>query len=152
MLEAKASFVDKHTVRLGFFDGRGQRNVAADRIVIAVGIETTRDPSIPFDGQQIFTSDDILELEEVPQTLAIVGAGVIGLENATMFSTLGVRVTVIDRRSKVLDFVDAEIIDALIYQMRQNRVTFRLGEEVKLLDIYDGPKGMKVRIELESGK
>ena len=88
----------------------------------------------------------------MPQTLAIVGAGVIGLEYATMFSTLGVRVTVIDRRSKVLDFVDAEIIDALIYQMRQNRVTFRLGEEVKLLDIYDGPKGMKVRIELESGK
>jgi len=69
-----------------------------------------------------------------------------------MFSTLGVRVTVIDKRSKVHNFVDAEIIDSLVYQMRQNRRTFRLGEEAKLLDIYDGPKGMKVRIELESGK
>ena len=96
VLEAKASFVNKHTVRLGFFDGRGQRDVTADRIVIAVGTETTRDPSIPFDGQRIFTSDDILELEEIPPTLAIVGAGVIGLEYATMSSTLGVHVTVID--------------------------------------------------------
>jgi len=152
VLEAKASFVDKHTVRLSFFDGRGQRDVTADRIVIAVGTETTRNSSIPFDGQQIFTSDDILELEEMPQSLAIVGAGVIGLEYATMFSTLGVRVTVIDKRSKVLDFIDAEIIDALVYQMRQNRVTFRLGEEVKSLETCDGPKGKKVRIELESGK
>jgi NAD(P) transhydrogenase len=152
VLEAKASFVDKHTVRLSFFDGRGQRDVTADRIVIAVGTETTRDSAIPFDGQQIFTSDDILELAEMPQTLAIVGAGVIGLEYATMFSTLGVRVTVIDKRPKVLDFIDAEIMDALVYQLRQNRVTFRLGEEVKSLEVCDGPKGKKVRIELESGK
>jgi NAD(P) transhydrogenase len=152
VFEAKASFVDKHTVRLGFFDGRGQRDVTAHSIVIAVGTETTRDSSIPFDGQQIFTSDDIIELEEMPQSLAIVGAGVIGLEYATMFSTLGVRVTVIDKRPRVLDFVDAEIIDALVYQMRQNRVTFRLGEEVKSLETCDGPKGKKVRIELESGK
>jgi len=152
VLEAKASFVDKHTVRLSFFDGRGQRDVTAERIVIAVGTETTRDSSIPFDGQQIFTSDDILDLEEMQQSLAIVGAGVVGLEYATMFFTLGVRVTVIDKRSKILDFVDSEIIDALVYQMRQNRVTFRLGEEVKSLEICGGPKGNKVRIELESGK
>ena len=115
VLEAKASFIDKHTVRHSFFDGRGQRDVTADRIVIAVGTETARNPSIPFDGQQIFTSDDILDLAKMPQTLAIVGAGVIGLEFATMFSTLGVRVTVIDKRPKVLDFVDSEIIDALVY-------------------------------------
>lgn len=152
VLEARASFVDKHTVRLGFFDRRGQRDVTADRIVIAVGTDTTRDPAIPFDGQQIFTSDDILQLEEMPRTLAIVGAGVIGLEYATMFSTLGVRVTVIDKRPRVLDFIDAEIIDALVYQMRQNRATFRLGEEVRSLETRDGPKGKKVHIELESGK
>lgn len=152
VLEAKASFVDDHTVRLSFFDGRGQRDITADRIVIAVGTETTRDSTIPFDGQQIFTSDDIMDLEDMPQSLAIVGAGVIGLEYATMFSTLGVRVTVIDKRSNVLDFIDAEITDALVYQMRQNRVTFRLGEDVQSLTTCDGPKGKKVCIELESGK
>jgi NAD(P) transhydrogenase len=152
VLEAKASFVDDHTVRLSFFDGRGQRDVTADRIVIAVGTETTRDPAIPFDGQQIFTSDDIMDLEDMPQSLAIVGAGVIGLEYATMFSTLGVRVTVIDKRPNVLDFIDAEVTDALVYQMRQNRVTFRLGEDVSSLTTCDGPQGKKVCIELESGK
>jgi NAD(P) transhydrogenase len=152
VLEAKASFVDDHTVRLGFFDGRGERDITADRIVIAVGTETTRDPAIPFDGQHIFTSDDIMELAEMPQSLAIVGAGVIGLEYATMFSTLGVRVTVIDKRPNVLDFIDAEITDALVYQMRQNRVTFRLGEDVSALTTCDGPQGRKVCIELDSGK
>ncbi|NNE83943.1 MAG: Si-specific NAD(P)(+) transhydrogenase [Alphaproteobacteria bacterium] len=152
VLEAKASFVDDHTVRLSFFDGRGQRDITADRIVIAVGTETTRDSTIPFDGQQIFTSDDIMDLAEMPQSLAIVGAGVIGLEYATMFSTLGVRVTVIDKRPNVLDFIDAEVTDALVYQMRQNRVTFRLGEDVRSLTTCDGPKGKKVCIELESGK
>ncbi|MGB0575141.1 MAG: FAD-dependent oxidoreductase [Alphaproteobacteria bacterium] len=97
-------------------------------------------------------SDDILDLETLPKTLAVVGAGVIGLEYATILSTLGVRVTVIDKRPRLLDFVDAEIIDKLVYQMRQNRVTFRLGEEVDDVQICDGPKGKRVRIVLESGK
>lgn len=152
VLSAKASFVDKHTVRLNYLDGRGQRDVSADRIVVAVGTETTKDPSVPFDGQTIFTSDDILELKELPKSLSVIGAGVIGLEYATIFATLGVRVTVIDKRSQMLDFVDTEIMDTLIYQMRQNRVTLRLGEEVKTLETTDGPKGKRVRIVLESGK
>ena len=152
VLVAKAAFVDKHTVRLTYLDGRGQRDVSADRIVIAVGTETTKDPSVPFDGQTIFTSDDILELKELPKSLSVVGAGVIGLEYATIFATLGVRVTVIDKRPTMLDFVDAEIMDSLIYQMRQNRVTFRLGEEVKSLETTSGAKGKRVRIVLESGK
>ncbi len=152
VLEARASFVDAHTVRLTFFDGRGQRDITSDRIVIGVGTETTKDPKIPFDGQCVFTSDDILDLETLPKTLAVVGAGVIGLEYATILSTLGVRVTVIDKRPRLLDFVDAEIIDTLVYQMRQNRVTFRLDEEVRDLEVFDGPKGKRVRIILESGK
>lgn len=152
VLEAKASFVDKHTVRLTYLDGRGQRDVSADRIVVAVGTETTKDPAIPFDGQTIFTSDDILELKELPKSLSVIGAGVIGLEYATIFATLGVRVTVIDKRPQMLDFVDVEIMDSLMYQMRQNRVTFRLGEEVKSLETTAGPKGKRVRIVLESGK
>jgi NAD(P) transhydrogenase len=152
VLAAKATFVDKHTVRLSYLDGRGQRDVSADRIVIAVGTETTKDPKVPFDGQTIFTSDDILELKEMPKSLSVIGAGVIGLEYATIFATLGVRVTVIDKRSQMLDFVDSEIMDTLIYQMRQNRVTLRLGEEVKTLETTDGPKGKRVRIVLESGK
>lgn len=74
------------------------------------------------------------------------------MEYATILSTLGVRVIVIDKRPRLLDFVDAEIIDTLVYQMRQNRVTFRLDEEVHDLEVFDGPKGKRVRIVLESGK
>ena len=127
VIEATATFADANTVRLEYFDGRGQRAVTAEKIVIAVGTETTKSPDIPFDGQSVFTSDDILEHEELPRTLVVIGAGVIGLEYATIFATLGVRVTLIDKRPRLLDFVDSEITDALAYLMRQNRVTLRLG-------------------------
>lgn len=152
VLSARASFVDDHTIRLDFFDGRGQRDITADRIVIAVGTEVAKDPSIHFDGQCLFTSDDILELEDMPRTLTVVGAGVIGLEYATIFATLGVRVTLIDKRPNLLDFVDSEIVDTLVYQMRQNRVTLRLGEAVSAVEIIQNEKGRRVRISLESGK
>lgn len=91
VIEATATFADAHTINLDYFDGRGRRAVTAERIVIAVGTETTRSPDIPFDGQSVFTSDDILDLEELPRTLVVIGAGVIGLEYATIFATLGVR-------------------------------------------------------------
>ena len=152
VLPARASFSGPNTLLLDFFDGRGQREASAEKIVIAVGTETTRDEHVPFDGERIFASDDILQLKQLPRTLAVVGAGVIGLEYATIFSTLGVRVTLIDKRSRLLDFVDAEIIDALVYQMRQNRVTLRLGEEVAGLVVEQGPTGERVHITLVSGK
>lgn len=152
VLPARASFRGPNTVMLDFFDGRGQREVSAGKIVIAVGTETARDEHVPFDGERIFTSDDILKLKALPRTLAVVGAGVIGLEYATIFSTLGVRVTLIDKRPRLLDFVDAEIIDALVYQMRQNRVMLRLGEEVEGLALEQGPTGERVHIKLASGK
>ena len=152
VLEAKASFVDPHVVRLEFLDGRGTREISAEHIVIAVGTETSRAPSVDLDGQTIFTSDDILQLEDMPKSLVVIGAGVIGLEYATIFSSLGVRVTLIDKRPRLLEFVDSEITDALTYQMRQNRVTLRLGEAVADLSQCEGAKGHGVRVVLESGK
>ncbi|MDX1485532.1 MAG: Si-specific NAD(P)(+) transhydrogenase [Alphaproteobacteria bacterium] len=151
VLAAKASFLDAHRVRLEFFDGSSQRDVTAENIVIAVGTETACDPSVPVDGQRIFTSDDVLQLEELPRTIAVVGAGVIGLEYATMFAALGVRVTLIDKRERLLPFVDFEIIDNLVYHMRQNRVTLRLGEEVAAIEL-GAARDEPVRITLASGK
>ena len=152
VLPAEAAFVDPHTVRLTHSDGRGQRDVTAEHIVISVGTKTTRPPSVPLDGQRIFTSDDVLELETLPRSLTVIGAGVIGLEYATIFAALGVRVTLIDMRPTLLPFVDREIVDALVYQMRQNRVTLRLGEEVDTIEPFDDAKGQRVRICLKSGK
>jgi NAD(P) transhydrogenase len=152
VLAASAAFAGPHTLRLTHHDGRGTRDVTAAHVVIAVGTETARDASVPFDGQHVFTSDDVLGLDSLPRSLTVIGAGVIGLEYATIFAALGVRVTLIDKRRELLSFVDSEIVDTLVHQMRQNRMTLRLGEGVCGLDIVDGPKGRRVRIRLDSGK
>ena len=104
--------------------------MTADKIVIATGTSATRPDNIPIDGIQVFTSDDILDLDRLPRTLTVIGGGVIGCEFASIFATLGVRVTLVDKRSRLLSFVDSEIVEALVYHMRENRVILRLGEEV----------------------
>lgn len=152
LFAAAASFVDPHTIRLNDVIGHGWRDVTAAYVVIATGTAATQDAHIPFDGQRIFISDDILRLEQLPRTLAVVGAGVIGLEYASMFAALGVRVTLIDKRPRLLPFVDGEIIGTLAYQLRQNRVTLRLGEEVSGIEPIDDEHGARVNIHLASGK
>ena len=152
LFAAEAVFVDCNTLRLDAVDGSGSRNVTSEKVILAVGTTTARDPHIPFDGQRIFTSDDILTLQDLPKSLAVIGAGVIGCEYATIFAALGVRVTLIDKRPQLLEFVDREIIDHLVYHMRQNRITLRLGEGVVGVDQYDDERGQHVRIRLASGK
>jgi NAD(P) transhydrogenase len=152
VLAAEASFTDPHTLRLDYVDGRGLREVTAAHVVIATGTQATKDPHIPVDNQRIFISDDILRLATLPRSLAVVGAGVIGCEYASIFAALGVRVTLIDKRDRLLPFVDAEIIDALAYHLRQNRVTLRLGEEVSGLEPIQDERGERVKIHLASGK
>ena len=152
VLSAEASFEDPHTIRISYLDGRGQRLVTAGNVIIATGTYATRDERVPPDGRHIFLSDDILRLERLPRSLTVVGAGVIGVEYASMFAALGVRVTLIDKRERLLPFVDGEIIDALIYHLRQNRMTIRLGEEVSALEPISDEKGERVRIHLASGK
>src|SRR6201997_2739881 len=152
LIAATASFVAPDTVRLEYVDGASSRTVKASKIVIAAGAETTRDPHMPFDGERIFTSDDVLELDRLPRTLAVVGAGVIGCEYASIFAALGVRVTLIDKRPRLLPFVDAEIVDTLCYHLRENRVTLRLGESVRDIERVEDEHGTRVRLHLESGK
>jgi NAD(P) transhydrogenase len=149
---AEASFVDPNTIRLKEADAHGSREVTAEKVVIATGTEVTRDPSVPFDGQRIVSSDDIFHMKKVPRTLTVVGAGVIGLEYASIFAAIGVRVTLIDKRHRLLPFVDAEIIEALAYHLRENRVTLRLGEEVSGMELTTDSFGDRVRIRLGSGK
>lgn len=152
LISAEASFVDKNTVRLKFVDERGWRDVTAGFIIIATGTRATKSDRIPFDGQRILISDDILHLDHLPRTLAVVGAGVIGLEYASIFAALGVRVTVIDKRRRLLPFVDEEIIDTLLYHLNQNRAILRLGEEVQTIEPVNDGNGERVRIHLASGK
>jgi NAD(P) transhydrogenase len=153
LIPAEASFVGPSSVRLDYADRHTSRTVTAGKIVIAVGTENTRDPHVPFDGNRIFTSDDILHLDRLPRTLAVVGAGVIGCEYASIFAALGVRVTLVDKRPRLLPFVDAEIADALCHHLRENRATLRLNESVKQLEIVEGNgHGAGVKLHLDSGK
>jgi NAD(P) transhydrogenase len=152
LISAAAAFVDPHTLRLDMIDGSTSRTISAGSIVIASGTETTRDAHVPFDGKRIFTSDDILHLDQLPRTIAVVGAGVIGCEYASIMAALGVRVTLIDARHQLLSFIDEELSAELCHHLREARVTLRLGETVKNLEIIKTETGERVRLSLDSGK
>jgi NAD(P) transhydrogenase len=150
-----ASFATPNALRIDEADGHTYQQITAEKIVIACGTEATRDAHIPFDDKRVLTSDDILCLEELPRTLAVVGAGVIGCEYAAMFAALGVRVTLIDKRDRLLPFVDEEISDRLENDLRDNRMTLRLREEVSGIELEPEPHaghGAPVKILLKSGK
>ena len=148
VLNAEASFTGPNSVRLRDLRGDGWRDVTARFIVVATGTVAARDPKIPFDGERIIISDDLLGLTELPRSLTVIGGGVIGCEYASMFAALGVRVTLVDKRPRLLEFMDYEITDVLAYQLRQNRMTLRLGEAVREVT----RAGEQVRVTLASGK
>ncbi|HVA68159.1 MAG TPA: Si-specific NAD(P)(+) transhydrogenase [Candidatus Binataceae bacterium] len=152
LVAAEASFVDSHTLRLHQVETRVERTVTADKVLLGVGTEAARDARMPIDGCSVFSSDDILRLDTLPPSLTVIGAGVIGCEYASMFAALGVRVTLIDMRPRLLPFVDAEIVEALTYQLRERRVTLRLGEKVDTVELVENGAGRQVKITLASGK
>lgn len=141
-----AQFVDAHTLQTD-----GGEEVRGEHILIACGTRSARNPEIPCDGRKIMLAEDLGrgDREEIPRSMIVVGAGVIGLEYASMLSALGVRVTLIEQRPTMLDFVDREIIEALSYHMRRRDAIFRLGEKVTGVRVQEN--GL-VRADLESGK
>ena len=127
-----ARFVDPHQVRV---EGpQADTTLEAERIIVAVGTKPAASPKVPINGRTIVNSDQILDLPELPRSLIVVGGGVIGVEYACMFAVLGVRVTLIEKRDRLLEFADREIIEALSYHLRDSRVTMRLGEEVESVE------------------
>ena len=152
LITAEASFIDGHTLDLASEDGRSHRPVTTDKVVVAVGTTPTKPEGIQADGKRILLSDDVLDLPDLPRSLAIIGAGVIGLEYGSIFATLGIRVTLIDRDPRLLHFVDGELVDTLVYHMRQKRVTLRLNEEVTWVESFEDDRGERVKISLVSGK
>ena len=153
MFHAEASFVDRHTIDLNEDDDEApERTITTDKVIIAVGTYSTQPPTIHTDGRLIFLSDDVMDLPELPRVLTVVGGGAIGLEYASTFAALGVRVTVVDRSPRLLPFADDEIVSALVYHLRQNDVRFRLNEDVFDIEYLPGERGSQVRVLLKSGK
>jgi len=149
LLQGEASFTDPHTLMVA--SDAGARRLTAASILIAVGTVPTPPPGVAVDGEVVWSSHDLLQLKRLPRTMVVVGAGVIGIEYASMFAALGVEVTLIDQRTGLLDFLDGEIVDELLHQMRAHHVTFRLGEAVERIELREGP-ARKAALLLESGK
>ena len=145
----EASFKDPHAVTVkneGVY-----RTITATNILIAVGTVPAPPPALSGASDIIITSDGIMELKRLPRTLTVVGAGVIGIEYASMFAQLDVKVTLVEKRTRPLEFLDGEIVEELLHQMRSRNVIFRFGEAVERLEVSEGPPRHAVLL-LESGK
>ena len=146
VLTGEASFESPHALTVSA--GGNAVRVEADKVVIATGTTPAPYRGFDADGETIIDSDDILSLKSVPRTMTVVGAGVIGIEYASIFAALGSEVTVVERQNEILDFVDSEIVDHLTYHMRNMGCIFRLGEEVESVESVRG----QAVARLKSGK
>ncbi|HMC60798.1 MAG TPA: Si-specific NAD(P)(+) transhydrogenase, partial [Candidatus Solibacter sp.] len=128
VLIGRASFLDATHVRVE--NSKGQSDLEAPIVIIATGTKPAASPTVPINGRTIINSDQILQIPDIPKTLIVVGGGVIGVEYTCMFAVLGVRVILVEKRPRLLEFADSEMVEALSYHLRDQRVTMRLNEEV----------------------
>ncbi len=142
-----AEFVDPHTIAVQQPGGEVLQ-LKSRHVLLAVGTRPHRPESIPFDGERVLDSDEILNFQQMPRSLTVVGGGVIGMEYATIFSALDVQVTLVEERPRVLNFLDEEIIDEFQHQIRDRGMVLRLGETVSAIEV----SGNKVVTTLDSGK
>jgi NAD(P) transhydrogenase len=137
LLTGTARFADPHTITVTGDPGHPSATVTADHVVVATGTAPARPATVQFDERRVVDSDGVLQLEDVPNSMVVVGAGVIGVEYASMFAALGTRVTIVDKRPRMLDICDPEIVESLKFHLRDLAVSFRLGEEVAAVESAD---------------
>jgi NAD(P) transhydrogenase len=147
MLVGTARFGGPNSIVVRAEDGN-EREYTAEKVIVAAGTKPARPSTVDFDGRTVVDSDQILAMDHVPASMVVVGAGVIGIEYASMFAALGTKVTVVERRDRMLEFCDLEIIEALKYQLRDLAVTFRFRESVAKVERHEGG----TLTLLESGK
>jgi NAD(P) transhydrogenase len=135
MLTGTGRFIEPHVVEVDEGDGRAQRWTACS-VVIATGTKPARPSTVKFDDRTVIDSDGIAHLQSVPRSMVVAGAGVIGIEYASMFAALGTKVTVVEQRDRMLEFCDIEVVEALKYHLRDLAVTFRFGETVAAVEAH----------------
>lgn len=146
-IRGKASFIDSQTMQVVKDDGE-IIHVSGTSILLAVGTKPFRPDYMPFDGKTVLDSDELLEIETLPRSMVVIGAGVIGIEYATIFSALDTQVTLIDPKSTMLDFIDKEIVEDFIYQLRDRNMKLLLGQKADKVVRQDG----KVELTLDNGR
>lgn len=147
-IAGRATFESPHRLRIDVGD-EDARVIEGEKILIATGSRPARPPNVPFDRPNVVDSDNIVEMKELPRTLVVVGAGVIGVEYASILSALDIEVTLIDGRREVLGFLDREIVDEFTHHLRDRGVKLRLGETVESVDVIDDKN---LVVHLASGK
>ena len=147
LIQGVGSFTGPHEIRVE--NNGNSAEFEADYIVIATGMKPAANPKVPINGRNIINSDQILRMAQIPKTMIVVGGGVIGVEYACMFATLGVRVIIVEKRPRLLEFADTEMVEALSYHLRDQRATMRMNEEVEAVE--ELPDG-KVAANLVSKK
>ncbi len=147
-MQGEARFVDTRTIEVTGTSGETTQ-YTADRYLIAVGTVPFRPDYVPFDGRTVLDSDDILDIEELPRSITVIGAGVIGIEYATIFSALDVKVTLIEPRDSMLDFIDRELVDDFTHQLRDRGIALRFGAKVaRIHRVTD----YSLQVDLEGGR
>ena len=147
LIHGLGKFMNAHHIRVE--NNNGFSDLEGEYVVVATGTKPAANPKVAINGRNIINSDQILTMPQVPRTLIVVGGGVIGVEYACMFATLGVRVIIVEKRPRLLEFADTEMVEALSYHMRDHRATMRLNEEVE--SVEELPDG-KVAANLVSKK
>ena len=148
ILQGHARFKDDHTVVVEDSEGT-LTEYSADNFLICVGTKTRRPENIPFDGQSIIDSDEIIHLDQMPKKLLVVGGGVIGMEYATIYKALDIEVTILESNDYILGFVDKEIVEEFIHHLRDCNISLRLDEKINSIEKRDDGK---VICRLKSGK
>ncbi|TPW29724.1 Si-specific NAD(P)(+) transhydrogenase [Martelella alba] len=143
-----AHFIDANTIEIEKDTGEIQR-VHAKSVLVSVGTRPYRPPHIPFDGQKVLDSDELLNIKQIPRSMVVVGAGVIGIEYATIFSALDTLVTVVEPRDTMLDFIDSEIRFNFTAQLRDRNIKLLFGQGAEGVEI--DPSG-KCRVTLQGGR
>ncbi|MBY5396841.1 Si-specific NAD(P)(+) transhydrogenase [Rhizobium leguminosarum] len=147
-IRGKASFINASTLQVIKDDGETTQVTAAS-VLLAVGTKPFRPDYMPFDGKTVLDSDELLDIQDLPRSMVVIGAGVIGIEYATIFSALDTAVTVIDPKATMLDFIDKEIIEDFTYQLRDRNMKLLLGQKA---DKVERLENGKVELTLDSGR
>ena len=147
-IRGKASFIDPQTMQVVKDDGE-VIHVTGTSILLAVGTKPFRPDYMPFDNKTVLDSDELLDIQDLPRSMVVIGAGVIGIEYATIFSALDTAVTVIDPKATMLDFIDKEIVEDFTYQLRDRNMKLLLGQKADKVETLDNGK---VELTLDSGR
>jgi NAD(P) transhydrogenase len=142
-------FRDKKTIDILDEQGNLLKILKFEKSIICCGSRPFLPKEIPFDDDKIFSSDSILKMKTLPRSITIIGGGIIGCEYASIFSILGVRVNLVEKRSEILTLVDRDMRANFVHQLDMRKTRCFLGDELKAVQVA---KDGRVEVSLESGK